>query len=302
MPRPDSTQARSGGGAGEDQGSRTVVVREVGTAREYEACVDLQRAVWGQDFSGCVPPSLLRVVSEAGGVVAGAFEGERLLGFVLGLTALRQGELAHWSHMLAVRREARGRGLGTRLKLCQRDLLLAKGIQVAYWTFDPLMARNAYLNLVRLGGEAVEYCVDMYGSETGSQLHGEVATDRLVVRWRLESKLVLAAIERREATRTTRGGMDASGPQAVAVENGGPKCVDPLPSDRRIVVPIPSGFEDVLTRSAEMAERWRSATRQAFQGLMRRGYRVTGFGACGQGRSGYLLERAHERSGVGRAS
>ena len=100
---------------------------------------------------------------------------------MFGITGVQEGQLVHWSHMLAVERAYRDHGLGRRLKECQRELLRELGVDTIYWTFDPLVARNAHLNLNRLGTTVREYVPDMYG-DTGSPLH-TFGTDRFVVAW-----------------------------------------------------------------------------------------------------------------------
>jgi predicted GNAT superfamily acetyltransferase len=161
-----------------------ITIRHLTTAGELDACVALQHATWGRTFSEAVPRTILLIAGKLGGIVAGAFDGDRLVGFVFGLTGLRDGRLAHWSDMLAVDPACRDRGIGGQLKTFQREAMLALGVTEMYWTYDPLMARNAHFNINRLGAEVVEYVTDMYG-KTGSALHGDVATDRFLVRWRL---------------------------------------------------------------------------------------------------------------------
>src|SRR5207302_4181903 len=117
---------------------------------------------------------------------------DRLLGFVFGMTGVENGRLVHWSDMLAVRPELRDHGIGRRLKEFQRDTLLERGVGLVYWTYDPLVARNAHLNFNRLGVRLAEYVEDMYGI-TDSTLHGGVPTDRLIVAWPTHD----AAIEER---------------------------------------------------------------------------------------------------------
>ena len=163
-----------------------LVCRRVETLEEYQECVALQEETWGDNFRERVPVAILMVGQKLGGACAAAFEpGGRMLGFVFGITGPYRSELAHWSHLLAVRPEARGQHIGERLKRYQRELCrgLDLGIRTMYWTFDPLVARNAHLNLTRLGARASEYVVNMYGSNTGSPLHGTLDTDRWIAAW-----------------------------------------------------------------------------------------------------------------------
>ena len=164
-----------------------VEIRHMRTEDEFAASVDLQRDTWGWSFSDVVPVSMLQISVKMGGVCLGAFgsRGE-LMGFVYGITGVRKGELAHWSHMLAVRPEVRDEGIGKRLKLAQADALRALGVNTVYWTFDPLVARNAHLNLNVLGVTIDEYVPDMYG-RSDSELH-QLGTDRFIVRWRLQGE------------------------------------------------------------------------------------------------------------------
>src|SRR5262249_9654440 len=99
---------------------------------------------------------------------------------VFGVTGIRDGVLAHWSHMLGVREAARNAGVGRMLKEYQRRALAPLGIARIYWTFDPLQAKNAYFNIHRLGATVREYGPGMYG-DTGSPLHLGLPTDRLIV-------------------------------------------------------------------------------------------------------------------------
>src|SRR5690349_21845276 len=147
---------------------------------DTEACVAMQREVWGDDFD-LVPATLIQAVLHIGGLAIGAFHDDgTMLGFVFSLPGTWQGELIHWSHMLAVRESARDMGIGRALKELQRAELARRGIARMMWTFDPLQARNAHLNLNRLGVRVVEYVENMYGI-TRSPLHHGLATDRLIV-------------------------------------------------------------------------------------------------------------------------
>src|SRR4051794_23822678 len=106
-----------------------LIFRPLSSLTDYQECIELQRATWGRDFSDVVPLSILKITQKAGGIAAGAFSPEgRMLGFIYGLTGFVDRRPFHWSHMMAVDDEVRDRGLGTRLKLYQRDLLLPQGV------------------------------------------------------------------------------------------------------------------------------------------------------------------------------
>ena len=133
--------------------SETAVdIRPLQSMSEYRECVKLQEEIWGCGFSERVPIAILKVSQRLGGVVAGAYDWDgTLAGFVFGMTGWEEGKAVHWSDMLAVRPEMRGTGVGRRLKEFQRQQLLAMGVDLMYWTFEPLESRNAYLNVARLG-------------------------------------------------------------------------------------------------------------------------------------------------------
>lgn len=252
-----------------------IVLRPLETYAEYRACVDLQRATWGADFTECVPAAILMVGQKIGGITAGAFGPDgRLLGFVFGLTGILDGRPVHWSDMLAVRDEARGWGLGRRLKVYQRELLLERGVDVAYWTYDPLVARNAHLNLNRLGAEVLEYVQDMYGADTASELHSGLGTDRFVVLWRLRSRRVEQALAGHPPDFTPF--RDAPVVNAEP-EAGGPPVEKALPDAPAVRVEVPADIQAVKAASRETPARWRTTTRRAFLHYLSRGYRVAGF-------------------------
>lgn len=234
---------------------------------EYRRCEELQREVWGREFSELAPASLQKIAAGLGGVASGAFtEAGEMVGFVFGLTGPAEDGLLHWSHMLAVRPEHRGRGLGFRLKLHQRDLLLERGVSRARWSYDPLVAANAHFNLNRLGVEVVDYVSDMYG-DTGSELHRGLGTDRFVVEWDLERGSAPPARTERPA--------EASGAERVA---------------------IPADVFALREDEPEAAAGWRRRTRRAFRSLLAAGHEVVGF-EPGEEEGHYLLVPASHAEG-----
>jgi predicted GNAT superfamily acetyltransferase len=265
-----------------------VEIRPLATRDELLACVQLQRETWGDSFSDVVPASLLKVSQRVGGVVAGAFdEHNTLLGFVYGLTGVERGRIVHWSDMLAVRPEARNLGLGRRLKEYQRRVVRDLGGTVIYWTYDPLIARNAHLNFNRLGVSVAEYVEDMYGT-TDSVLHGGISTDRLIVAWPTDDEEMENRL--REAHRASESSDCRLAPVATAEWIASTVGAAILPHCVRVEVPIEA--EVLLVSQPEEAAKWRSSVRLGLKWGLSMGYSITGFYTDDDRRRGfYLLTR-----------
>ena len=257
--------------------SHDVELRPFATRADYDACVRLQRETWGEDFVDVVPATILMVSQRVGGVSAGAFDADgRLLGFVFGISGIRDGELAHWSDMLAVRPEARGSGLGKRLKHFQRDQLVERGIRRMLWTYDPLVARNANLNLNSLGARPMEYVANMYG-DTRSALHAGLDTDRFIVEWRLDDAGPVRTDPAAEPAPTGNApGLEAAGSTAV-VDPDWFNRERPLPTAPCVRVAAPADIDSLKAADPACARAWRQAQRRAFTWYLANGYHVAGF-------------------------
>jgi predicted GNAT superfamily acetyltransferase len=192
--------------------------------------------------------------------------------------------------MLAVRMGGRDRGLGTRLKLYQREVVLGRGVKEMRWTFDPLQSRNANVNFSKLGILCREYVENMYGI-TDSPLHWGIGTDRLVAVWDLDSDRV----------RSRLGGEDPptvdafpEAPRVLSLREHGPF---PSPSlsaleltDPQVLLPVPAAIDAIMAEDMGLAIRWREATREAFLHYFSRGYEAREF-LRGDHVSFYLLRR-----------
>ena len=270
--------------------SDAITIRSLTTPAEYAACVELQRDTWGRSFTDAVPASILHVAQEIGGVTAGAFDArDRLVGFVFGMTGVRDGRIVHWSDMLAVRPELRGSGIGRRLKEFQRAAVALVGAEEILWTYDPLVARNAHLNFNVFGVRVIDYVVNMYGEDTGSDLHRGLGTDRFVVAWPVRDH----ELEARRAI--TKGAHDdAAYLRAPVIGEAGGTSGDWESALRhdRIRVAVPVDIHAILSSDPAAAAAWRPSTRAAFQGAHAHGYRVHGFSVTrGDARGYYLLSR-----------
>lgn len=170
-----------------------MTIRPLIEIAEFEKCVELQREAWGWADVDLLPVRFLIVQHHIGGLVIGAFEpaprpggeGERLIGFINATPGIRNGMSYWWSHMLAVAKDRRSSGVGSALKLAQREHALERGIRLIEWTYDPLESRNAYVNIVKLGAIVRRYYVNHYGETTASLQHG-LESDRVIAEWWLE--------------------------------------------------------------------------------------------------------------------
>jgi predicted GNAT superfamily acetyltransferase len=269
-------------------------IRRLTTLGDCRKVAELEKTVWGYaDAEDVVPPPVLIVSIKRGGVLLGSFdEAGEMNGFVYSIPALKDGRPSQWSHMLGVTAEARSLGLGTKLKLAQRDETLAMGLDLIEWTYDPLQAANAHLNFAKLGVVVAEYEENIYG-ESSSPLHRGTPTDRFVAEWNLREPHV----ERRIAA---TGGVlmrDAAVANAPIVNPSRTvgAWIEPTEgnlslTERRLLVEIPVGFSDMQLQAPDLALEWRLATRRIFQTYLARGYRVVDFFLARQADRGqYLL-------------
>jgi chorismate synthase len=273
--------------------SDEIVIRELGTQGEYAACVALQRATWGQAFNEAVPPSIMLVTQKLGGVTAGAFDPDgTLLGFVFGITGVERGAIVHWSDMLAVRPEAQNAGIGRRLKEYQREAVARVGATLIYWTFDPLVARNAHLNFNVFGVRAVDYARDMYGEQTGNQLSRGIGTDRLIVAWPVADKELEARRQETAATRTTDAFLNA---RVIGdFEHRGAATRAVVGGESHLRIAVPSDIAALQSADPARAAGWRASTREAFEAAFASRFRVQGFVVdAGLDRGFYLLSGPH---------
>ncbi|MGB6523376.1 MAG: hypothetical protein WBE87_00510 [Candidatus Acidiferrales bacterium] len=235
-----------------------ITVRHCASLAEYEECVRLQLITWGEDL--VVPSGLFVVARETGGQTLGAFAGEQMVGFTLGLAGIHDGRPIIHSHTTAVLADFRDRGVGRMLKLAQRNDALARGIHLVEWTFDPLELKNAHFNINRLGAVVKRFIPNCYGI-TQSPLHAGLPTDRLVAEWYLDSARVESFL-RGEA---------------------------PRPDSAAVRITIPSDISERKQRDAVAGARIQTAMREQFLEKMAKGYIVTGL-EIGPSEAAYILE------------
>jgi|HubBroStandDraft_6_1064221.scaffolds.fasta_scaffold19008_2 predicted GNAT superfamily acetyltransferase len=257
--KPRSTANRA---ASSERSESGLVIRSCHGIPEFEACVRVEREVWQSSDVDIIPIPLFVVASEIGGQVLGAFQGKDLVGFTLAIAGWRGRKPFLHSHMTAVLDGYRDRGVGRALKLFQREDALARGIALVEWTFDPLVTKNAYFNLMRLGAIARRYLPNVYGITT-SPLHGSLPTDRLVAEWHLRSARV---------RRVLAG-----------------KQIDAPTAKKAVRIAIPSGIEALRSSDPTRARELQSELRAEFLKWFEKGYSATAILPNGGGMD-YILE------------
>jgi predicted GNAT superfamily acetyltransferase len=250
-----------------------VDLRPLTSLEQFDDAIGIMVATWGE-FQ--LPPrEIVTALAHSGNVPLGAYDGDRMVGFVLGWAGVDEGGLHVHSHMLAALPDRRHRGVGYALKLGQRAQALDQDIHVARWTFDPLVARNAWFNLGKLGAIADRFGRAFYG-EMSDEINRGDRTDRLVIRWDLDPA---------PAPRTVREEL----PTVLAAE-GDPEAPAPVarskPAAEGGIVEVPREHGDLRRRDAELATRWRDTVADALEACLDAGLIV---GAFDRVRSAYVL-------------
>jgi len=183
-----------------------IKIREVESVEELQGCVDLQRAVFATSDLENSPVRHLIVTKCAGGFTLGAFDGDKMVGFVLSVPMFRGEERAFYSHMTAVDKKYQNYGIGAQLKWAQRERALAERIKYIKWTFQPVQARNAFFNLERLGVTIKIYQPNFYGTDYSTSAEQDKASgldsDRLFAEWFLDAPKVSALAKGEEFVET----------------------------------------------------------------------------------------------------
>ena len=219
---------------------------------------------------------LLRALSHGGGYVAGAFRGDELVGASVAFVGDHQGPALH-SHQTGVSPAAQGLGVGRALKLHQRDWALARGIDLITWTFDPLVRRNAWFNINKLGARPDQYLVDFYGAMSDGINVGD-ESDRLYACWRLSERPALPSAAELSAAKVL-----------VAEADGYPVVTS---SDARFVlIGTPLDIERLRRTDPAASRAWRLVLREHLGMAIARGS-VVGFTEAGE----YVVDREPEGS------
>jgi predicted GNAT superfamily acetyltransferase len=255
-----------------------VSVRELTELEQMDEAVRLLSTIWGRTESPPVTIELLRALAKAGNYVAGAYDGERLVGAGVGFFHAPAEDALH-SHIAGLSADAMGRSIGFALKLHQRAWTLLRGVSEIAWTFDPLVSRNAYFNLVKLAARPAEYLSDFYGPMLDS-INGADDSDRLLVRWRLRDPAVALACAGAGVAGVAADELTAGAVVALGIAEDGTPVPGRLDATTSLVA-VPRDISALRISDPALAQRWRSELRDVLTALVADGARIDGFDRAG---------------------
>ncbi len=282
-------------------------IRALTTLDEMRSAVELQKSFWGSDLEATVPAHMLFSLATHGGHVLAAFDGEKIVGVLIGFLGTSGDEpdrpamanLQIVSKRMVVLEEYRGQSIGYHLKREQRRLAIKQGVRLITWTFDPLLAPNAHLNIRKLGAISDTYIENYYGTVEGGGLTTLGTSDRLVADWWVTNRRV------EERLNGDRGGLglrhyleaDTRIANATRADSSGyvlPAEQILLPTTSLVLGEIPVNYGAIVRDNPELAQIWRTHVRALFQRLFGLQYIITDFvreNFEGRDRAFYLLSQ-----------
>lgn len=248
-----------------------IIIKAIQDSASLHEAVELQKVYWGDNMGDIVPHHMLLSLANYGGHVFGAYVGGRMVGLLMGFigaevqpddtTDARQ-RLLVMSKRMVVLPEYRNYKIGEKLKMAQRDFALRHNIPLVTWTFDPLLSRNAYLNLHKLGAIGQKYEANYFG--TGADANPTLTGDRLAANWWVAHPHV-----EEHLTRTYDEGVIIN-----RIENHAPTGFD-LPNVPTLLLEIPADFVALERLYPQAGAAWREHVRTAFSTLLGAGYLAT---------------------------
>jgi predicted GNAT superfamily acetyltransferase len=261
-----------------------VELTEVEDLREL---AELFAVVWGRPGEPAIDSDVLKALAHSGNYVCGAYADRRLVGGLVGwFGGMPPHELHLHSHILGVVAGSEAHGVGFELKQHQRRWCLERGVKVIEWTTDPLVRRNGYFNLTKLGARASQYLVNVYGEMTDEINAGE-ESDRLLISWQLDSESAEAAAPGRRPEPNIDELMRDGAVTVLSVGQGGePEVIASSSSARVHLCQVPDDIVALRRSDPALARSWRIASRKAFTDAIASGHEVSGATRSGW----YVLE------------
>lgn len=232
----------------------------------------LEAAVWSE--ASVIPLHMTLTLAKFGGLFLGAYDDDKLIGFLYSFPGYTDGESHLCSHMLGFLPEYRKQGLGVKMKWLQRDESLQLGHRKITWTYDPLETVNATLNIAKLGGIVRRYLPNCYG-ELNDAMNRGLPTDRFLVEWFIGSERVARYRNNKTAPLQIEGLPSALHYKIAADGLPVPLARDLELTEQTILVPVPAVFQQVKQADMKVAADWRSVTGDIFMHYFAKGYHVT---------------------------
>lgn len=288
----------------------SIKIRRLLQADEHAQAVELQKHYWGADASNLVPRHMLHSIAHFGGHILGAFDGQTLVGFVMGFIGTDSdiddhdarpalANLLIMSKRMLVLPEYRGRNIGYRLKLAQREIALKQAIRLVIWTVDPLLAANAHLNIRKLGGVIQRFQANYFGLPEPESMEA----DRVFVDWWVSQRRVQQRARGAGSALSLGQYLHVDAPiiNRAQAKVGGlqPRPLSALPASSFALLEIPADIRALEAADRSLAAAWRYHIREAFQQVFAAGYIVTDFvtdDMDGQRRAFYVLSHHFDES------
>jgi len=275
------------------------------TNKEFEECMEIQKAAWFlEDYKDCIPSHVKRAILETGGAIVGAVHRKKIVAYAMSLPAVsKEEDFYHHSHIMGVLPRYQGKGIGYMMKMKQREYALKNNAKKITWTFDPLLAQNASLNIRKLGGIVKKYNVDFYGTFMGgSGIVSGIPSDRFYLEWYVSSKQVKAKLKSRkkDSNRKIEEIEKNEAVNKIEIDKKGIQKISDVKlglSVDSIIIEIPENFQNIYNKSLKKANEWRLKTRNIFNYYLGKGYTVTDFYTrrnTGNIRNYYLLQKNYK--------
>jgi len=252
-----------------------IEIRKVRTYSEFEQLIKIQKTVWRHQDIDITPVHQFNVSARTGAILLGAFLKENMVGFIYSFPAVYNGRIAQHSHQLAVLPEYRGEKIGKKLKWAQRDNALKMGFDLVAWTTDPLIARNANLNIHSLGAVAQKYFTEYYQEIPALSIAPSIPMDRFLMEWPIAS----SRVEERRRREINIKAVDEM-PRALKAKDFDPGIAD-VPNmnlkDDQLLVEIPTNIHEMAQNHIERVRGWRVALRSVMLHYFRLGYAAVDF-------------------------
>lgn len=270
---------------------QALAIKSLRALDEMRAAVDLQKTFWGEEVESVVPAHMLFSIANHGGHVLAAFDGARMVGVLIGFLGTSEenqsrpamANLQIVSKRMVVLPEYRNHGVGFRLKLAQREKAIEQGIRLVTWTFDPLLAPNAHLNVRKLGVTCSTYLQDYYGTGAESGLSTLGSSDRLLAEWWVTNRRVEVRLSGSRTDLTLAHYLEADTPivnPTTATDDGVllPSEQVKMPAGSLALLEIPLNYTSLVQNNPTLGQLWRTRTRTVFNHLMNEsGYVITDF-------------------------